>query len=203
MSVFANDLINICAFSVGWVMVHDRNGLFEDVRKGLADLTTIILGANTIVQSAIPSILTPVEGSEAEKSIKAFSDRYLKILGDNAKFTTERLGKIEGLNVVVPSGAMYVMVGIDVTKLKGIESDVDFANKLLNQGRDYDLFYLLCSFSESPVCFCSNDAAEQVFVLPGKCFGMPNYFRIVTCGPQETLIDAYERIEKFCTAMAR
>jgi len=84
------------------------------------------------------------------------------------------LGAIDGLNVVVPNGAMYVMVGIDMTKLTGVESDVDFANKLLNE--------------------------EQVFVLPGECFGMPNYFRVVTCGPQETLAGAYERIEKFCAS---
>jgi tyrosine aminotransferase len=121
-------------FTVGWVLLHDRNGLFKEVRQGLADLTTIVLGANSIVQSAVAAILTPKAGSDAEKSIKAFSERYLGILCDNAKFTTERLGAIDGLNVVVPNGAMYVMVGIDMTKLTGVESDVDFANKLLNEG---------------------------------------------------------------------
>ncbi len=115
-------------------MVHDRNGLFKEVRQGLADLTTIILGANSIVQSAVPAILTPEDGSDAQKSIEAWSDRYLNILNANAKFTTERLSAIDGLNVVVPKGAMYVMVRIDVSKLTGVENDVDFANKLLNEG---------------------------------------------------------------------
>jgi tyrosine aminotransferase len=39
---------------------------------------------------------------------------------------------------------------------------------------------------------------ESVFVLPGQCFGMPNFFRIVFAAPREVLEDAYTRIRRFC-----
>jgi len=35
-------------------------------------------------------------------------------------------------------------------------------------------------------------------VLPGQCFGMPNYFRLVTCPPSELLLEAWERLGLFC-----
>ena len=37
-----------------------------------------------------------------------------------------------------------------------------------------------------------------MFVLPGQCFGKPNYFRIVTCPPLPKLAEAYDRIAAFC-----
>lgn len=42
---------------MGWIVIHDRDNLFQDVRKGLANLSARILGANTLVQGALPAIL--------------------------------------------------------------------------------------------------------------------------------------------------
>ncbi len=67
---------------------------------------------------------------------------------------------------------MYVMVGVDVAKLEGITSDVDFSQLLLTE--------------------------ENVMVLPGQCFGIPNFFRVVFTAPKEKLKEAYERIGLFC-----
>jgi len=41
---------------------------------------------------------------------------------------------------------------------------------------------------------------ESVFVLPGSCFGAPNFFRVVFTAPQEKLGEAYARIAEFCEA---
>ena len=82
--------------------------------------------------------------------------------------TCERLEAVEGLRVVRPGGAMYVMVGIDVDRLEGINSDVDFAQELLTE--------------------------ECVFVIPGSCFRMNNFFRVVFSAPTEKLEEAYDRI---------
>lgn len=41
----------------GWVVIHDRHNAFKDVRKGLTNLSSRILGANTLVQGALPKIL--------------------------------------------------------------------------------------------------------------------------------------------------
>ena len=52
---------------VGWILIHDRNDVFTEVRKGLMKLTQLIIGANTLVQSAMPAILTPEGASQKEE----------------------------------------------------------------------------------------------------------------------------------------
>ena len=42
------------------------------------------------------------------------------------------------------------------------------------------------------------DAA--VFVLPGACFGMPGFVRIVTTPPRDKLEEAVRRMADFCSA---
>ena len=44
---------------------------------------------------------------------------------------------------------------------------------------------------------------ENVFVLPGEVFGMAEYFRIVTCPPQEVLAQALSRMKEFCIRYQR
>lgn len=157
---------------VGWVMVHDRNNVLENLRTGYFKLSTLILGANSLVQSAIPAVLTPAPGSDEEKSLVEFKKDYMQVLEENANFTIEKLKAINGLKVVVPQGAMYVMVGLDLNVFKDIKDDMDFTQKLLNE--------------------------ESVFVLPGQCFQMDNFFRVVFSAPKEQLKDAYERMADFC-----
>ena len=53
---------------------------------------------------------------------------------------------------------MYVMVGFDPSALEGIADGSEFCMQLLNE--------------------------EGVFVLPGGCFGAPDFFRVVFSGPQ-------------------
>ena len=40
----------------------------------------------------------------------AFKKRYFSILEENAKFTSDTLATIPGLDMVVPQGTMYAMV---------------------------------------------------------------------------------------------
>jgi tyrosine aminotransferase len=157
---------------VGWVCVHDRNGLFEDVRKGLFRLSQMILGANSLVQSVIPTLLSPNEGSKEQRSLRLFQKKTMTQLQSNAMFTVQELQDVEGLRVVRPQGAMYVMVGIEVDVFEGFDNDMSFCQQLLEE--------------------------ESVFVLPGKCFGAPNFFRIVFTAPREKLALAYARIKGFC-----
>uniref|UniRef100_A0AAV1V364 Tyrosine aminotransferase n=1 Tax=Peronospora matthiolae TaxID=2874970 RepID=A0AAV1V364_9STRA len=162
----------IPGWRVGWITVHDRNNVLDDVRTAYFKLSQNILGANSLVQSAIPDLLTPVPGSVEEQSLAAFKKRFFATLHDNAKYTIDALSKIPGLEVVVPQGAMYAMVKIQTDVLTKIKDDLDFTQKLLDE--------------------------ESVFVLPGQCFGMTAYFRIVFSAPHEVLADAYTRLEDFC-----
>ncbi|KAG7394630.1 hypothetical protein PHYBOEH_004940 [Phytophthora boehmeriae] len=162
----------IPGWRVGWIMVHDRNDILKDVRTAYFKLSQNILGANSLVQSAIPDLLTPIPGSAEEQSLAVFKQQYFATLEGNAKFTIDTLLRIPGLEVVVPQGAMYAMVKVQTHVLTKIKDDFDFTQKLLDE--------------------------ESVFVLPGQCFGMTNYFRIVFSAPHEVLEDAYTRIAQFC-----
>ncbi|KAL4114962.1 hypothetical protein PRIC2_013858 [Phytophthora ramorum] len=162
----------IPGWRVGWLIVHDRNNILKDVRTAYLNLSRSVLGASSLVQSAIPDILTPVSGSAEDQSLGDFKKRYFATLENNAKFTVEILTNIPGLEVVVPQGAMYAMIKIKTSVLTKITDDFDFTQKLLDE--------------------------ESVFVLPGQCFGMTNYFRIVFSAPQEVLTQAYSRLAEFC-----
>lgn len=100
---------------LGWIIIYDRNNLFQEVqmilyqltmqvRVGLLKLSQLILGANTLVQSVIEEALfnTPQE----------YYTSLFKTLEDNARYLCDRLSKVPGLKVVEPAGAMYMMVRI-------------------------------------------------------------------------------------------
>lgn len=156
---------------VGWFAIHDPIGAFDELRKGMMSLTQITIGANALVQGAIPAVLTPQPGSKADAELKKFRSSYLGVLAANAAFTAKAIEQIDGLISITPAGAMYTMVGISKEKLD-FESDTDFVEKLLTE--------------------------EAVMVLPGQCFGMRDFFRIVLCPPKEKLEEAYARLGEFC-----
>ncbi|KAI9263492.1 tyrosine aminotransferase [Helicostylum pulchrum] len=108
---------------VGWIMIHDRNGIFKEINEGLHQLAQIILGPNSLIQAAIPDIL--------EKTPASFFEATIKQLEDNVKLSIDVVSKIDGLVPVNPQGAMYMMVGIEIEKFKDIENDVQFSAKLL------------------------------------------------------------------------
>jgi len=155
----------IPGWRLGWILVHDRHEIFgKEVRDGLVKMTQLILGANSLVQSCLADLFqnTPDE----------YYQQNLKQLEENARYTCEQISKIEGLFVVVPKGAMYVMVGIHIDKFKDIKDDADFCEKLV--------------------------AEKSVFCLPGQCFQIPNFFRIVFTPPMDRLQAAYDRLADFC-----
>ncbi|KAJ1979859.1 hypothetical protein H4R33_005620 [Dimargaris cristalligena] len=149
---------------VGWILIHDRQQLFSQVRRGLEALSTLILGPNTVIQAAIPDIMTKVPPSFLADTIRRLSI--------HARACERRLSQIPGLQVVVPQGAMYMMIGLDIPNFTGIQDDVDFASRL--------------------------NLEESVEVLPGQCFNYPNFFRIVLTPPVDKLEEACNRIARFC-----
>lgn len=148
---------------VGWVLVHDRGNIFEKsgVKRGLRQLTTRMICANTPVQMVIPKMLEDRFGFQA----------IMKELQSNADFTAKSLKSVEGLKCVEARGAMYVMVGVDVSRM-GLKDDMDFVERLFEE--------------------------EAVFVLPGQCFKAPNFVRVVFAAPKAVLADAFSRMAAFC-----
>jgi len=110
---------------VGWIFIHDRNNLLNEIRDGLVSLTNISLGANSLIQYALPDILM--------NTSQSFYDETNKMLEENAKLIANLLKKISGLHVIVPQGGMFMMVGINVEEFKDIKNDVEFSEKLVQE----------------------------------------------------------------------
>ncbi|XP_076849656.1 tyrosine aminotransferase [Brachyhypopomus gauderio] len=150
---------------MGWILIHDRNNVFgPEIREGLVRLSQRILGACTVVQGALESILnnTPAE----------FYQNTISFLKSNSEICFSELSTIPGLTPVMPSGAMYLMVGIDMKHFPEFQNDVDFTEQLVTE--------------------------ESVFCLPATAFEYPNFFRIVVTVPEEMMVEACGRIREFC-----
>ena len=77
--------------------------LCVQVTPGLARLATKILGPNTLVQAAIPDIITKVPMEYHQQNIRLFHA--------NAKCIVDILGPVSGLEPIMPQATMYCMVG--------------------------------------------------------------------------------------------
>jgi len=161
---------------LGWITVHDRNEVLKrgGVRSGLNSLSQRIIGANTLVQGAIPAILA--------KTPKHFYKDTLNVIEENARLAHHKLSSVPGLKPIMPEGAMYMMVGIDQSAFPGFQSDLQIVERMVSE--------------------------QSVFPLPGMCFNIKNFFRIVLTVPRQNMLEACDRIEEFCrthysyTAMA-
>ncbi|KAI9091884.1 pyridoxal phosphate-dependent transferase [Phlyctochytrium arcticum] len=109
---------------IGWILIHDRNNGFAQVRKGLNSLTQLILGPTSIIQAAIPEIL---------KTPSSFLEKTMAQLEENAHMSRKLLTGIPGLKPVFPQGAMYLMVEIDTAMFKDIKDDVEFSERLAEE----------------------------------------------------------------------
>eukprot|EP00392_Amoebophrya_sp_AT5.2_P012390 g12493.t1 len=158
----------IPGWRMGWVLVHDRNEAFSEVRRGLQDLSTLLLGPSTLQQAAIPHLL--------EETQPQYYVDVLRQLEDNGKVIANVLADAPGLRVIKPEGAMYVLVELPRAKGGAAADDVAFCRELL--------------------------AKQSVFALPGQCFGIEGFFRIVTSPPKEKLEEACKRIVNFCKEQA-
>ncbi|XP_067091201.1 tyrosine aminotransferase [Osmerus mordax] len=150
---------------LGWILIHDRNNIFgSEIRQGLVKLSQRILGACTIVQGALESILN--------NTPKSFYHRTISFLKSNSELCFSELSTVPGLTPIMPSGAMYLMVGIDMEHFPGFQNDVDFTESLVTE--------------------------QSVFCLPASAFEYPDYFRIVVTVPEEMMVEACARIREFC-----
>ena len=110
---------------LGWIQVHDVGNVLADIRTGLFDMATRILGANAVIQGAVPEIF--------DDTPQAWFDSNMKVIEENALLAFRTLSAIPGLKPVKPRGAMYMMVGIDKTILKSIRDDIHFTEELMGK----------------------------------------------------------------------
>nr|WP_321026395.1 pyridoxal phosphate-dependent aminotransferase [Clostridium neonatale] len=122
---------------------------------------------NTITQyAAIEALNGPVE--DLNNMVKEFESRR--------NFMIEKLNSIDGISIIKPNGAFYIMVNISEylnTSLNGIKisNSLDFAKVLLEE--------------------------EKVAVIPGSGFGLDNYVRLSYATSKEIIGKGIERISSF------
>lgn len=109
---------------LGWILIHDptSNGALVQVRSGLVDLAGIILGANSIVQAALPDIFNRVTATE-----HSINNEYI---ARNADIIYEALIGTPGLQLVRPQGAFYMMVGFDPSFFDFVD-DLEVCERLI------------------------------------------------------------------------
>lgn len=149
---------------LGWIIVHDRHGALSEMRKGLFNLSARILGPNSLVQGALPAIL--------KNTPQKFYDELMETLQNHANIAFQLLKEIKGIRPIMPSGAMYMMIGLDMINFPDFNDELEFVQQLVKE--------------------------QSVFCLPGKCFDIENFMRIVLTIPKEMIIEACERINLFC-----
>jgi len=111
---------------VGWIVLHDPENKCSKVRGSLLSLTQVILGANSVCQAALPSIL--------HETKPQFYKALNMTLGYAAQICFKGFESIPELEPVKPQGAMYMMVKINIDKLNtDINDDVRFCQLLLKE----------------------------------------------------------------------
>merc|ERR1711936_271704 len=151
---------------IGWIIIYDKNHVFDhEIRRGLMCMSQRIIGSNTFIQGALPTILKNTPPSFFEKTIKTVKK--------NADLAFRKLRNTPGLIPIMPRGAMYMMVKMDMERFPQFTSDLDFIEKLVSE--------------------------ESVYCMPGKCFNYPGYMRLVLTLPPGLLCEALDRIHEFCS----
>lgn len=114
----------IPGWRLGWIVLHDRHGQLEDIRKGLADLSTLTLGPTSLIQSIVGDLL--------EKTDESYYREVNAQLEESVRIIEKYLSGARGLHVIKPEGAMYVMVGID-TEVLDVKDDTEFSQRLVRE----------------------------------------------------------------------
>lgn len=171
---------------MGWIIVHDRKNRLRDAIVGLKNMCGRILGSNTIIQGALPDILTKTPQSYFDGVIDvlhvslsfviiSLMDHYYMIIfipQSNAMLAYKMLKQVRGLDPVMPNGAMYMMIGVSIERFPEFKDDTHFVQEMVNE--------------------------QSVFCLPGSCFEYPGYVRIVLTVPGAMIEEACSRIAEFC-----
>ncbi|MGG7174160.1 pyridoxal phosphate-dependent aminotransferase [Clostridium neonatale] len=122
---------------------------------------------NTIAQyAAIEALNGPIE--DLKTMVKEFESRR--------NFMIEKLNNIDGLSIIKPNGAFYIMVNISEylnasLNDTNIRNSLDFAKVLLEE--------------------------EKVAVIPGSGFGLDNYIRLSYATSKEIIGKGIDRISSF------
>lgn len=114
----------VCGFRCGWMVLSGPRHLTEEYRKGIVQMTSLRLCANTLPQLVIPAAIADME---TPRSMVAPGGRIY----EQREATCSELEKIDGISFVKNSGAFYLFPKLDIKKFN-ITDDKKFAWDLLH-----------------------------------------------------------------------
>jgi tyrosine aminotransferase len=175
----------------GWVIVHDHGSdKLREIREGLTSLATLILSCNSLVDHALPHVLS------LTNEIQVFHNELNSMMETHCKFLCNELGNIPGLKITsVPLSTFYVMVQLDA---------LHFHPRFLLNEEQSGASTSVVAQKVDDVMFTKELLwDENVMVVPGSALGAPSFIRIVFCAPLEILKEATHRIKDFCERNGR
>ena len=154
-------------------------------RIGYAAGPQWLVDAMQVLQSQSTSNACSISQAAAVAALDGgtgFIRDWLVLLGQRRDRVLQTISRIDGLSCAVPDGAFYVfancsaMLGRTTAQGQRIESDLDFANYLLD--------------------------AAHVGTVHGSAFGAPGHLRIAYAVDMAVLDEACRRIESACAGLA-
>lgn len=148
-------------------------------RIGYAAAKEEIIKLMTSIQSHVTSNPNSVAQYASIEALNGPTDELEKMIvefDNRRKFMINRIGEIEGLDIIYPKGAFYLMINVSnyygkEINGKTINGSLDFSAKLLDE--------------------------EKVAVIPGAAFGLDKYIRLSYATAQKEIEEGLDRIEKF------
>ncbi|MCI9302992.1 MAG: pyridoxal phosphate-dependent aminotransferase [Clostridium sp.] len=148
-------------------------------RLGYCGATEKLAKLMTNVQSHMTSNVCSITQYAAIEALNGPQDKVNEMILEFEKrrnYMEKTLEEINGLSIIKPEGAFYIMINIDKCLGKEIDGEIikdsmDFSAKLLEH--------------------------EKVAVIPGKAFGLDNYVRVSYATSMELIKKGLERINKF------
>ena len=148
-------------------------------RIGYAAAKEEIIKLMVSVQSHVTSNPNSIAQYASVEALNGPTDELVKMIAEfdnRRKFMVKRIGEIEGLDIIYPKGAFYLMINVSCVYGKAIngktiKSSLDFSSELLEE--------------------------EKVAVIPGAAFGLDKFVRLSYATSQKDIEEGLNRIENF------
>ena len=148
-------------------------------RIGYAAAKEEIIKLMVSVQSHVTSNPNSIAQYASVEALNGPTDELVKMIAEfdnRRKFMVKRIGEIEGLDIIYPKGAFYLMINVSCVYGKAIngktiKSSLDFSSELLEE--------------------------EKVAVIPGAAFGLDKFIRLSYATSQKDIEEGLNRIENF------
>ena len=108
-----------------WEEAIDRESIATAAFSGIVQLSTLIVGPNSLVQSALDATLNQTPPS--------YREQLVLDLETQAKCAFDIFQRCDGLSPIAPQGTMYLMVGIRIDRFRDIPDGITFAAMLMQE----------------------------------------------------------------------